>query len=52
MMQQQQRSRFEHPQQGPGGNMGPPGPGMENPRMPGAPPGREEFFDAKRMRRF
>lgn len=55
MMQQPQRSRFDHPQpvlSGPGGNMGPGGPGSDNPRMGGPSGGRDEYFDSKRMRRF
>lgn len=51
----QQRSRFDHPQQGmsgPGGSMGPGGPRMDNPRMGGQSGGRDDFFDSKRMRRF
>jgi len=49
---QQQRPRFEHPQPvqallGRGS-----GPDAENPRMPGGPNSRDEFYDPKRMRRF
>lgn len=49
---QQQRPRFEHPQPGQPllGRGG--GPGGENPRMPGAPNSRDEYYDPKRMRRF
>jgi len=47
---QQQRPRFEHPQQAMLGRGG--GPGNENPRMPGGPNSRDEFYDPKRMRRF
>jgi len=58
---QQQRSRFEPPQPGQGllgrgGSMtagGGPGPGSDNPRMPGMPPNnRDDYFDPKRMRHF
>jgi len=45
MMQQQQRSRFEHPQQGATGPAG------DNSRKPAAG-GHDEYFDPKRMRRF
>lgn len=50
---QQQRSRFEHPQQpqallGRGGSA----PGSDNQRMPGMANNRDEYFDPKRMRRF
>jgi len=53
---QQQRPRFEHPQQNQGmlgrGGVAVGGPGGENQRMPGMPNNREEYFDPKRMRRF
>jgi len=56
---QQQRPRFEQPHQGGQGILGPGravinvgGPGAENPRMPGMPNNRDEYFDPKRMRRF